>query len=76
METETEETKQQIEAEKEKQRKTVESLPESNEIGNLIEEVVNFYRQINSEADSDDVQEQLNFYKQELTINKFLEMQE
>ncbi|GFX19022.1 hypothetical protein TNCV_323271 [Trichonephila clavipes] len=33
----------------------VESVPESDEMGNLIEEVVNLARQINLEVDRDDV---------------------
>ncbi|GFW70469.1 hypothetical protein TNCV_4915891 [Trichonephila clavipes] len=45
----------------------LESLPEPNEIGTLIEEV-DLSKQINSEVDSDDVQELLYFYNQELTI--------
>ncbi|GFS53007.1 hypothetical protein TNCV_331311 [Trichonephila clavipes] len=37
----------------------VESMPEPDEIGNLIEEVLHFASQINLEVDSDDVQELL-----------------
>ncbi|GFU50358.1 hypothetical protein TNCV_301841 [Trichonephila clavipes] len=41
-------------------------LPERDEIGNVIEDVVNLARQINSELDSDSVQEMLDSHNQEL----------
>ncbi|GFY24380.1 hypothetical protein TNCV_1014281 [Trichonephila clavipes] len=41
-----------------------ESLPEPDEISNLIEEVVNLTRQINTEVDSDGIQEPLDFHNQ------------
>ncbi|GFU76976.1 hypothetical protein TNCV_4521321 [Trichonephila clavipes] len=53
-----------------------ESLPESGEIGNFIEEVVDLARQINSEVDSEDVQELLNSCNQELTFDELMEMHE
>ncbi|GFV99497.1 hypothetical protein TNCV_5078611 [Trichonephila clavipes] len=45
-----------------------ESVPEPDEIGNLIEEVVYLVRLINLEVDSDDVQELLDSRNQELTM--------
>ncbi|GFW75460.1 transposable element Tcb2 transposase [Trichonephila clavipes] len=44
------------------------------EIGNLIEEIVDFASQINLEVDSDDIQELLDFHNQELIINELIEM--
>ncbi|GFX93668.1 hypothetical protein TNCV_1588451 [Trichonephila clavipes] len=41
-----------------------------------IEEVVDLARQINSEVDSDDVQELLDSHYQELTMDKLIEMHE
>ncbi|GFT88444.1 hypothetical protein TNCV_262451 [Trichonephila clavipes] len=49
----------------------MESVPEPNEIGNLIEEVVDLARQINLEVDIDDVKELLN---QELAIDGVIKM--
>ncbi|GFV29352.1 dachshund homolog 1 [Trichonephila clavipes] len=49
-------------------------FPEPDEIGNLIEEVVNLARKINLEVDSDDVQELLGSNNQELTIDELIEM--
>ncbi|GFX44250.1 hypothetical protein TNCV_4376381 [Trichonephila clavipes] len=48
-------------------RYQAESVPELEEIRNLIEEVVDFARQINLEVDSDDVQELLDSHNQKLT---------
>lgn len=42
----------------------------------MIQEVVDFARQINLEEDSDDVQELLDSHNQELTIDELLEMRE
>ncbi|GFU29290.1 tigger transposable element-derived protein 1 [Trichonephila clavipes] len=53
-----------------------ESLSETEEIGNLIEKVVDFSRKIISEVDSNDVQELLDFHNQELTVNELIEMHE
>ncbi|GFT95846.1 uncharacterized protein TNCV_311981 [Trichonephila clavipes] len=53
-----------------------ESLPKTNEIGSLIEEVVDLARQINSEVDSDYVQELLDSYKQGLIIVELKEVNE
>ncbi|GFV58863.1 hypothetical protein TNCV_4132251 [Trichonephila clavipes] len=46
--------------------RTTSGCPESDEIGNLIEEVVNLSWPINLEVDTDDVQELLNSHIQEL----------
>ncbi|GFW73853.1 hypothetical protein TNCV_48421 [Trichonephila clavipes] len=43
----------------------VESVPDLEEIGNVIEEVVDLASQINSEVDSDDAQELLDSHYQE-----------
>ncbi|GFW56947.1 hypothetical protein TNCV_161751 [Trichonephila clavipes] len=51
-------------------------MPEPDEIGNMIEEVVDLFRKINLEVDSDDVQELLDSHYQELTINELIEMHE
>ncbi|GFX69077.1 hypothetical protein TNCV_4945771 [Trichonephila clavipes] len=53
-----------------------ELLPDPDEIGNLNEEVVDITRQINSEVESDDVQELLDSRNQELTMNELIEMHE
>ncbi|GFW69963.1 hypothetical protein TNCV_1404161 [Trichonephila clavipes] len=42
------------------------------EIGNVSEEVVDLVRQINLEVNSNDVQELLNSYNQELTIDELI----
>ncbi|GFT84524.1 hypothetical protein TNCV_3380321 [Trichonephila clavipes] len=55
---------------------TAVSTPEPDENGNLIEEVVDISKKINLEADSDDVQELLDFHNQGLVIHKFIEMHE
>ncbi|GFW98716.1 tigger transposable element-derived protein 1 [Trichonephila clavipes] len=52
------------------------SVPEPDEVGNLIEEVVNFERQINLEVDSDDIQELQNSHNQELTTDDFIAIHE
>ncbi|GFV38941.1 HTH_Tnp_Tc3_2 domain-containing protein [Trichonephila clavipes] len=52
------------------------SVPEPDEIGNMIEEVVDLTRQINLEVDSDDVLEQLDSHSQALTIDEFIEIHE
>ncbi|GFV09937.1 hypothetical protein TNCV_2318671 [Trichonephila clavipes] len=54
----------------------MESLQEPQEIGNLIEEVVDLSKQINSEVDSDDVQVLLDCRNQELKIVELIEMHE
>ncbi|GFT13959.1 hypothetical protein TNCV_2615931 [Trichonephila clavipes] len=54
----------------------VESLSELDEIGNLIEEVVDLARQINLQVNSDDVQELLDFHNRKLTIDELIEMHE
>ncbi|GFT87221.1 hypothetical protein TNCV_3543851 [Trichonephila clavipes] len=46
-----------------------ESVPEPDEIGNLIEEVTNLARQINLEEDSDAVQELMDSHSQEQTMD-------
>ncbi|GFT79396.1 tigger transposable element-derived protein 1 [Trichonephila clavipes] len=51
------------------------SVPEPNEIGNVIQEVVDFERQINLEVKSDDVQELLDLRNQ-MTIDELLEVHE
>ncbi|GFW32127.1 tigger transposable element-derived protein 1 [Trichonephila clavipes] len=53
-----------------------ESVAEWDEIGNVIEKIVNLARQINSEADSDGVQELLDSQNWELTIDELIEMNE
>ncbi|GFW60644.1 hypothetical protein TNCV_569901 [Trichonephila clavipes] len=45
-------------------------------IGNAIEDIVDFARQINFEVKSDDVRELLHFRNQELTIDELIEMHE
>ncbi|GFX78217.1 uncharacterized protein TNCV_5135641 [Trichonephila clavipes] len=52
----------------------VESVSVPDGIGNVIEEVVDLPWQINSEEDSDDVQELLDSYNQDLTIDELTEM--
>ncbi|GFW42833.1 hypothetical protein TNCV_1212401 [Trichonephila clavipes] len=54
----------------------VESVSETDEIGNVFEGVVDLARKINLEEDSDDVQELLNSHKHELAINELIEMHE
>ncbi|GFT77004.1 uncharacterized protein TNCV_1099031 [Trichonephila clavipes] len=51
-------------------------MPEPDEIGNLIEDIVDLARQINLEVDNEDVQEPLDPHNQELTMNALREMQE
>ncbi|GFS72524.1 hypothetical protein TNCV_2116551 [Trichonephila clavipes] len=46
------------------------------EIGNAIEEAADLARQINLEADSDDVQKLLDSHNQELTVDELIEMHE
>ncbi|GFV56500.1 hypothetical protein TNCV_2276381 [Trichonephila clavipes] len=53
-----------------------ESVSENDETGNVIEEVVDFNRQINLEVDSDDVQEMLDSSNQKQTMNQLIEMHE
>ncbi|GFX82204.1 hypothetical protein TNCV_33121 [Trichonephila clavipes] len=53
-----------------------ESVPDPDEIGNLIEEVVNLAKQINLEVDIDGIYELLDFHNQELTIHEFIEKHE
>ncbi|GFV49646.1 hypothetical protein TNCV_1959541 [Trichonephila clavipes] len=50
------------------------NLTELNEIGNVIEEVVDLARQINLEVDSDGVHEFTNYYNHELAIHEFMEV--
>ncbi|GFY27479.1 hypothetical protein TNCV_2070991 [Trichonephila clavipes] len=45
----------------------VESLPQPDEIGSLIEEVVELARQINSEVGSDNIRKLLNSHYQKIT---------
>ncbi|GFU16094.1 tigger transposable element-derived protein 1 [Trichonephila clavipes] len=52
------------------------SWPKPDEIGNVIEEVVDFSGQINLEVDSNDIQELFESLNQELTINELIEMHE
>ncbi|GFW84346.1 hypothetical protein TNCV_1132151 [Trichonephila clavipes] len=47
-----------------------------DEIGNLIEEVVDLDREINVEGDRDDIQELLDSHYQALTIDELIEMHE
>ncbi|GFW39408.1 hypothetical protein TNCV_1833911 [Trichonephila clavipes] len=47
-----------------------------DEIGNLIEEIVDFARQINFEVERDVVQELLDSNNQELTMDELIEMNE
>ncbi|GFX33720.1 hypothetical protein TNCV_1933871 [Trichonephila clavipes] len=54
----------------------MESLSEPDEIGILIGEVVNISRQINSEVDSDDAEELLDFHNQKLTTDELIEIHE
>ncbi|GFX15251.1 hypothetical protein TNCV_2709561 [Trichonephila clavipes] len=51
-----------------------EKLPESEEIYSCIEEVVDSMRQINSEVDSYDVRELLDYGNQERTNDELMEM--
>ncbi|GFW12314.1 hypothetical protein TNCV_2489581 [Trichonephila clavipes] len=51
-----------------------ESVPDTDAIDNLIEEVVNLARQINLEVDSDDIQELLDTHNQELTMDELIEV--
>ncbi|GFU45223.1 hypothetical protein TNCV_4236401 [Trichonephila clavipes] len=53
-----------------------ESVPELDEIGNLVEKVVDFAMQINSDVNSDDVQKLLDFHNHELTMDELVEMHE
>ncbi|GFW57715.1 hypothetical protein TNCV_2926341 [Trichonephila clavipes] len=53
-----------------------ESVPVSEEIGCLIEEVVDFAKQINLDVDSDDVQELLDSRNQVLVMDELIEMHE
>ncbi|GFS83893.1 hypothetical protein TNCV_2363311 [Trichonephila clavipes] len=53
----------------------VESVPDHEEIGNLIEEVVDFSKKINLEKDRD-IQELLDSHNQELTIDDLIERQD
>ncbi|GFX73571.1 hypothetical protein TNCV_2342761 [Trichonephila clavipes] len=51
-----------------------ESMPEPDEIDNVIEDIVDLVRQINLEVDRDDVQELLDSHSQELTKDEHIEM--
>ncbi|GFV71091.1 transposase [Trichonephila clavipes] len=51
-------------------------MAELNEIGNVVEEVVDLARQINVEVDSNDVQERMHYHNQELTIDELMKMHE
>ncbi|GFU86570.1 hypothetical protein TNCV_4480061 [Trichonephila clavipes] len=53
-----------------------ESVPEPDEIGHLIGEVINLARQISLEVDSDEVEELLDSHNQELTMDELIEMYE
>ncbi|GFV83336.1 hypothetical protein TNCV_1900621 [Trichonephila clavipes] len=48
----------------------------NDKIGNVTEEVVDILRQINLEVDSDDVQELMDSYLQELTVDDLIEIHE
>ncbi|GFU13986.1 uncharacterized protein TNCV_1818261 [Trichonephila clavipes] len=52
----------------------VQSLPQPDDIGYVIEGIVYFARQINLEMDSDDAEELLDSQNQELTIDEFIEI--
>ncbi|GFX31048.1 uncharacterized protein TNCV_2025511 [Trichonephila clavipes] len=52
----------------------MELVPTPDEIGNFIEDVVDFARQINLEVDSDVVQELLDSRKKELAVDELIEM--
>ncbi|GFT25061.1 hypothetical protein TNCV_179731 [Trichonephila clavipes] len=54
--------------------KVAESVPD--EIGNLIDEVINLACQINVEVNSDDVQDLLDSHNKELTMDELVEMHE
>ncbi|GFU24342.1 hypothetical protein TNCV_942361 [Trichonephila clavipes] len=45
-------------------------------MGNVIEEVVDLAKQINSEVDIDDVQDLMDFHNQKLTMDELIEMHE
>ncbi|GFW58837.1 hypothetical protein TNCV_4046761 [Trichonephila clavipes] len=47
-----------------------ESVPEPNEIGNVIEEVVDLARQMNLEVDCDDIKKLLRSHNWELTMDE------
>ncbi|PRD27029.1 UNVERIFIED_CONTAM: hypothetical protein NCL1_36454 [Trichonephila clavipes] len=51
-------------------------VPEPDEIGNLIEQVVDLARQITLEVDSDDTEEPLDSHNQQLTMDEFIERHE
>ncbi|GFW37395.1 hypothetical protein TNCV_860021 [Trichonephila clavipes] len=53
---------------------TEETVPEPDEIGNLIKEVVKLAKQINLEMVSDDVQELMDSHNQDSTIDEIIEM--
>ncbi|GFT73135.1 uncharacterized protein TNCV_2554221 [Trichonephila clavipes] len=55
---------------------SVQSVPEPDEIGNVIEEVLDHARQINVKVDSDDVQELLDSSNQDLTMDALIKMHE
>ncbi|GFT75761.1 hypothetical protein TNCV_3125541 [Trichonephila clavipes] len=56
--------------------KLSEITAELEDIGNLIEGVIDFSIQINLEVDRDNIHELLAFHNQELTIDELIEMQE
>ncbi|GFW39057.1 uncharacterized protein TNCV_1830491 [Trichonephila clavipes] len=53
-----------------------ESVPEPDEIGNVIEEVVDLAKKINLAVDGDDVQGLLHSHNQELTMDELIERHE
>ncbi|GFU51258.1 hypothetical protein TNCV_2755431 [Trichonephila clavipes] len=53
-----------------------ELVPETDEIGNLMEEVVYLARQIHLEVDQDDVQRLLDSHNQDLAMDELIEMYE
>ncbi|GFW42376.1 hypothetical protein TNCV_239731 [Trichonephila clavipes] len=63
-------------SEKRAVRALTESVSQSDDIVNVIEEVLDLARQINLEMDSDEVQELLDSHSQELAIDELIEMHE
>ncbi|GFT23363.1 hypothetical protein TNCV_2016461 [Trichonephila clavipes] len=53
-----------------------ELVPKPDEIGNFIEDIVDFGREINLEVNSDEVQELQDSHHQELTVDELIEMHE
>ncbi|GFW83052.1 hypothetical protein TNCV_4604791 [Trichonephila clavipes] len=53
-----------------------ESVPEPNEMGHVIEEIVDLDRQINLQVESDEDRELLDSHNQELTIDELIKVHE